>query len=344
MAKLSIEPLERADMTSPAPLLRPPIPGAGRQTANRPPRLGLSIPASPKQRPVNSAAAPPTLDTAAIDPLNIPPQLPKLNVAHPVGSSHPPPQTNARSKMRGPPLKIGTGQSGGGGGGSSDDSTNSLANSLMSSSNCAGSLSTTSSYSVNFIDMLRNEQDPQSAASSLYSNSSAHSGGVGMKREGSAQGLPDLEKLSLEKGRSLDVEDLDDAGWKVVKREGRIVELGSLGEGAGGAVTRCILKGGNTVFALKVRRVDGDSTGHSDTDDLSRSSPRTLIQMSRNRSSGNCHSTNPAPRHISANITALSPTTPPAPLASAWNFAKGARSTASIARSRNSVAVPERMF
>lgn len=64
--------------------------------------------------------------------------------------------------------------------------------------------------------------------------------------------LPDLEKLSLEKGRPLDVEDLDDAGWKAAKKEGRIVELGSLGEGAGGAVTRCILKGGKTVFALKV--------------------------------------------------------------------------------------------
>jgi len=75
-----------------------------------------------------------------------------------------------------------------------------------------------------------------------------------MERDGSMQGaiLPDLEKLSLEKGRPLDVEDLDDAGWKVAAKESRIVELGSLGEGAGGAVNRCILKGGKTVFALKV--------------------------------------------------------------------------------------------
>ena len=74
-----------------------------------------------------------------------------------------------------------------------------------------------------------------------------------MVRENSMQGvLPDLEKLSLEKGRPLDVEDLDDAGWKAAKKEGRIVEIGSLGEGAGGAVTRCILKVGKTVFALKV--------------------------------------------------------------------------------------------
>ena len=77
-----------------------------------------------------------------------------------------------------------------------------------------------------------------------------------MERENSLQGfsiLPDLEKLSLEKGRPLDVEDLDDAGWKAASKDSRIQELGSLGEGAGGAVTRCILKGGKTVFALKVR-------------------------------------------------------------------------------------------
>lgn len=76
-----------------------------------------------------------------------------------------------------------------------------------------------------------------------------------MERENSAHGaefLPDLEKLSLDKGRPLDVEDLDDSGWKAAYKESRIVELGSLGEGAGGAVTRCVLKGGKTVFALKV--------------------------------------------------------------------------------------------
>lgn len=62
----------------------------------------------------------------------------------------------------------------------------------------------------------------------------------------------DLEKLRVEKGGALDVEDLDDAGWRAASTEGMIEELGSLGEGAGGAVTRCILKGGKTVFALKV--------------------------------------------------------------------------------------------
>lgn len=73
-----------------------------------------------------------------------------------------------------------------------------------------------------------------------------------MERSGSLGILPDLDKLSLEKGRPLDVEDLDDAGWKAASKENKIVELGSLGEGAGGAVTRCMLKGGKHVFALKV--------------------------------------------------------------------------------------------
>jgi mitogen-activated protein kinase kinase len=74
-----------------------------------------------------------------------------------------------------------------------------------------------------------------------------------MERENSMGGLlPDLEKLSLEKGRPLDVEDLDDEGWRAASEQKKIIELGSLGEGAGGAVTRCILDGGKTVFALKV--------------------------------------------------------------------------------------------
>lgn len=73
-----------------------------------------------------------------------------------------------------------------------------------------------------------------------------------MQRGASSQPLPDLESLSLEKGRPLDVEDLDDMGWRAASSKGMIEELGSLGEGAGGAVTRCKLKGGKTVFALKV--------------------------------------------------------------------------------------------
>jgi mitogen-activated protein kinase kinase len=74
-----------------------------------------------------------------------------------------------------------------------------------------------------------------------------------MERDGSMNGLEAFDKLSLERGRTLDVEELDDEGWRVASMEKRIEELGSLGEGAGGAVTRCMLKGGKTVFALKVR-------------------------------------------------------------------------------------------
>jgi mitogen-activated protein kinase kinase len=73
-----------------------------------------------------------------------------------------------------------------------------------------------------------------------------------MERENSQQPLPDLELMAAEKGRPLDVEDLDDAGWKAASAKGMIEERGSLGEGAGGAVTKSILKNGKTVFALKV--------------------------------------------------------------------------------------------
>jgi mitogen-activated protein kinase kinase len=73
-----------------------------------------------------------------------------------------------------------------------------------------------------------------------------------MERENSMGMLPDLEQLAIEKGRPLDVEDLDDMGWRAASGKGLITEKGSLGEGAGGAVTKCVLRGGKTVFALKV--------------------------------------------------------------------------------------------
>lgn len=74
-----------------------------------------------------------------------------------------------------------------------------------------------------------------------------------MERDGSLQGLEAFDKLSLERGRTLDVEELDSESWRVASMENRIEELGSLGEGAGGAVTKAKLKGGKTTFALKVR-------------------------------------------------------------------------------------------
>jgi len=50
---------------------------------------------------------------------------------------------------------------------------------------------------------------------------------------------------------SKDVNELDEEGWKVVSKKGEIIELGVLGEGAGGSVSRCKLKHGSTIFALK---------------------------------------------------------------------------------------------
>jgi mitogen-activated protein kinase kinase len=85
----------------------------------------------------------------------------------------------------------------------------------------------------------------------MYSERSE--GGVAMERDGSLQGLEAFDKLTLEKARTADAEELDAEGWKIVSKEKRIVELGNLGEGAGGAVTKCVLKGGKTIFALKVR-------------------------------------------------------------------------------------------
>ena len=73
-----------------------------------------------------------------------------------------------------------------------------------------------------------------------------------MERENSSPPLPDLDKLAATKGAPLDIEDLDDLGFKAASARGLVEEKDSLGEGAGGAVTKCVLKGGKTVFALKV--------------------------------------------------------------------------------------------
>ena len=132
-----------------------------------------------------------------------------------------------------------------------------------------------------------------------------------MERDGSNHGLPDLEKLSLEKGRALDVEDLTPDGWRAASEGKMIVELGSLGEGAGGAVTRCILKGGKTIFALKVRFIKIYRKPSMLM--LSRSLPQIPIRMSRNRSCANLLSTETVLRNTSASTTELSQTTQPVP-------------------------------
>lgn len=97
-----------------------------------------------------------------------------------------------------------------------------------------------------------------------------------MEREGSNHILPDFEKLKIEKGRDLDIEDLDDDGWRAASEQKKIIEIGSLGEGAGGAVTRCKLVGGKTEFALKVGSYQPkrECLAHRSTDHHDRPQPR----------------------------------------------------------------------
>lgn len=187
------------------------------------------------------------------------PSLPRLQLATPMGTNATPYEQPSLQNGR-PNISIATGQSASGG------SESSAAHSRTGSfgpldGRASGPTSAGSQYSaLSFASQYglqqppRGTPDPASAVGSLYSNHSE--GGAGMERDGSMTGLDGFEKLSLEsleKGRTLDVDELDDEGWRVASMEKRIEELGSLGEGAGGAVTRCVLKGGKTVFALKVR-------------------------------------------------------------------------------------------
>ncbi|ORY14961.1 MAP kinase [Clohesyomyces aquaticus] len=229
-------------MSSPAPLLRPPIPGGRAGSGSRTPRLGLSIPPSPNARPVvNGVGDGQTLGR---------PQPPQLRLATPLGTSHTP--REGRQVPKGlPPLQIGAGLSAGG---SSDASAHSRSGSF-GEAQANGSTSAASSYSTLGFPGLQPHQnsDPISAISQQGSD-----GAPNMERENSSNPLPDLEKLAAEKGAPLDVEDLDDAGWRAASSRGMIEERGSLGEGAGGAVTKCRLKGGKTTFALKIITTNPD--------------------------------------------------------------------------------------
>ncbi|CAI4064479.1 hypothetical protein N7582_002714 [Saccharomyces uvarum] len=49
-----------------------------------------------------------------------------------------------------------------------------------------------------------------------------------------------------------DVDQLDENGWKYTNLKDKIETLGVLGEGAGGSVSKCKLKNGSKIFALKV--------------------------------------------------------------------------------------------
>ncbi|MCJ1307125.1 Protein kinase C signaling pathway involved MAPKK protein [Agyrium rufum] len=267
-------------MASPVPFLRPPIPGsANRMNGGGPrmPRLGLAIPLSPNQKAVtnsdsisgismsaNNSAVPPftAAETPQLQSLSRPassrPMPPTLRLATPSGSSTTPQDGHHLPlSSRAPALQIHTGNS----------SSMSGLGELSAHSRNGGfgavddhSASSSAYSGVSYTPGLRQPgggpgtPDPASAISSVYS-AGAHDGGTAMERSGSNQ-MPDLDKLSLEKGRPLDVEDLDDDGWRAASEAKKIIELGTLGEGAGGAVTKCQLKGGSTMFALKIITTD----------------------------------------------------------------------------------------
>ena len=237
-------------MSSPVPLLRPPIPGS--KGGPRTPRLGLAIPPSPSQKPMATKGSIPELAPLATSQRSSSrPAPPQLRLATPMGSNTTPQEGQSLSNGRPPPLPhVGSSASG-----ASDGSGHSRSDSFTMVDGRNSGPTSASSFSSSALSYptgaLRHAgtPDPASAISSVYSE---ERGGAAMEREGSNHALPDLEKLSLEKGRNLDVEDLDDDGWRAASETKKIIELGSLGEGAGGAVTRCRLVGGKTEFALKV--------------------------------------------------------------------------------------------
>lgn len=258
----TLDPVVQPKMSSPAPLLRPPIPGGRQNSGARIPRLGLAIPPSPGAKPLNGG--PQTGGLTLQMPGQVPsrPPLPRLQLATPMGSSQTPYEQTSSSLQNGRPgISTNTNQSASGG------SESSAAHSRSGSfgpldGRASGPTSAGSQYSaLSFASQygLRQPQgtpDPASAVGSLYSERS--DGGVGMERDGSMNGLEGFDKLSLERGRTLDVEELDDDGWRIASMEKRIEEISSLGEGAGGAVTKCVLKGGKTIFALKIITTNPD--------------------------------------------------------------------------------------
>ncbi|PHH79114.1 hypothetical protein CDD80_5580 [Ophiocordyceps camponoti-rufipedis] len=206
-------------LSSPAPLLRPAIPG-GRNGGPRAPRLGLAIPSSPNAKPVGSQ--PPR------------PPLPTLHLATPMGSQITPhEQVPSRSQGAQP------GQSAGGGSESSAARSRSGSFGPLDgrTSNPTSADSQYSSFASKWgipVARPKGTPDPGSAVGSMHSERSG--GGVAMERDGSLHGLEALDQLSLDRARGADVEELDDEGWRIASMEKRIVELGNLGEGAGGAV------------------------------------------------------------------------------------------------------------
>ena len=270
-------------VASPAPLLRPPIPGANRTNGGaRTPRLGLAIPPSPNQKPVIGTGGPPELQS-----LHRPssrPAPPQLRLATPKGSNTTPQDGHIPLSGRLPASQYGGNSAVSG---ASETSAHSRSDSFTMMDERASVPGSASSSAYSAMSSTTGQRlvsgtpDPASAISSAYSDRGAHEGGGLMERNGSNQVLPDLDKLSLEKGRPLDIEDLDDDGWRAASEAKKIIEIGTLGEGAGGAVTKCKLQGGKTAFALKAR--DAYSRDQASSNSNTRSSQRTQIQRFRNR-------------------------------------------------------------
>jgi mitogen-activated protein kinase kinase len=123
--------------------------------------------------------------------------------------------------------------------------------------NGGGSNPISANSSVSTVDIARGLREPGGSDPASAISSFDEEGNDQLEGENGVSALGfDLDRLSLEKGRPLDVEDLDDKGWHAASEQKKIIELGSLGEGAGGAVTRCQLKDGKTVFALKIITTD----------------------------------------------------------------------------------------
>ncbi|PHH81860.1 hypothetical protein CDD82_7676 [Ophiocordyceps australis] len=234
-------------LSTPAPILRPPIPGT-RTGGARTPRLGLAIPPSPNAKPVGNQTG---------QHAGARPPLPTLHLATPMGSHTTPYEQPPRTQSHQP------GQSADGG--SESSTAHSRTGSFgpldgrASNPTSAGSqysaLSFASQYGIP-VSRTQGTPDPVSAVGSMYSERSES--GVSMERDSSLQGLEGFDQLSLDKARTADVEELDDEGWRIASMEKRVIELGNLGEGAGGAVTKCMLKGGKTIFALKVITTNPD--------------------------------------------------------------------------------------
>ena len=237
--------------SSPAPpLLRPPIPGNRSNGGPRTPRLGLAIPPSPSQKPVSNNDSVPNLPPlASIHRPSARPTPPQLRLATPMGSSTTPQDGQTVANGRPPPQPHPASGLSDSSGHSRSDSFTMVDGKNSNPTSASSSGFSALSYPTGTHRHPSGTPDPASAISSVYSEA----GGVAMEREGSNHILPDLEKWSLENGRNFDVEDLDDDGWRAASEQKKIIEVGSLGEGAGGAVTRCKLVGGKTEFALKVK-------------------------------------------------------------------------------------------